>query len=890
MDGPSWEQLLPEDQHDSDSNLFGKLIGVRELLQVRPNGTNPLHLQMSPPSCYMLAPPAFQTLNAYQYNMSGSHLPSQAQGAALDLYKQQEQEPGQQPDGAPSTTTGPQPQAPRSRSSGRRGHMGFTPLARHGPSPASTPRPAAAQQAQRGAPQGHSPRDDGAAPTFDAASFLTPAVAKLPAPGLRSAGPRLHAAAHATSSIPTHVPFGSDPTQQRCLAVSSPQPAQPRQWGALPLLPQADTAPSQAVQEEERAQPLHRAGAKPRGFQGNNQNRRPRGSTAQQTTRRAAATHDQRGSMRSYFAPLRTSSSAAAPDVAKPGSSGGEDCIDQTQSARKTATEAAAAAPALPLPSSPPDTERDAIVCPTTVRRGALQQPARNGMGQVPVWRSKHRDRQPGEQQQQQQESLGLSLAPMQHGASAVAPAQASVHAQDSPDMHASEAAASVEEAGSPDSQPAQHQHSSMQGLEQASSQAVEAPALFVPETCMSQAGAAAAAPDSIPDTPDTKRGRFAASQQSRALQASQKQQQEDAGEGQTEALHMQGSQAAAAEAATKEQQEGTGDRSLCFGRPVLAAVPSPCGALVAVCLADAGSGSTACSVQIWRMNQGGQRPAWAGTVRTLLCADQPEGLQLQNGLCLKASGYGDLRLLHCACNPCLRALSHSLWWHQQKQACMPGHAKSEHLHQEATLLLMLLQEQCCSAGTVWAAATSASAAAALRDPRALCSRPLRQPEAAEQRAAAADACPHLLCAHDRRRPSLCCGCVPMWSCIIRLNASSAVMQKATSYRKGSACLTVSCRLALGQQTCQHALCCELNGSACLLAGEGGRLLRWRMQGSDWQSPEALPDLPAAAFGGIEFPNIAELAAAGPNGVLGCSSAGSVALWDHVKCAAVHRD
>ena len=62
------------------------------------------------------------------------------------------------------------------------------------------------------------------------------------------------------------------------------------------------------------------------------------------------------------------------------------------------------------------------------------------------------------------------------------------------------------------------------------------------------------------------------------------------------------------------------------------------------------------------------------------------------------------------------------------------------------------------------------------------------------------------------------------------------------------------------------------------------------MQGSDWQSPEALPDLPAAAFGGIEFPNIAELAAAGPNGVLGCSSAGSVALWDHVKCAAVHRD
>lgn len=105
------------------------------------------------------------------------------------------------------------------------------------------------------------------------------------------------------------------------------------------------------------------------------------------------------------------------------------------------------------------------------------------------------------------------------------------------------------------------------------------------------------------------------------------------------------GLQHAAAEAASKVQQEQARDKSLCFGRPVLAAVPSACGAFVAVCLADdARSGDAACSVQIWRMGTGarmGQHPAWAGTARALLLADRPAGLQLQHSLCLGACGCG---------------------------------------------------------------------------------------------------------------------------------------------------------------------------------------------------------------------------------------------------------
>lgn len=58
----------------------------------------------------------------------------------------------------------------------------------------------------------------------------------------------------------------------------------------------------------------------------------------------------------------------------------------------------------------------------------------------------------------------------------------------------------------------------------------------------------------------------------------------------------------------------------------------------------------------------------------------------------------------------------------------------------------------------------------------------------------------------------------------------------------------------------------------------------WRPGSGGWRSPLADAPLPAAVFGGIEFPNISELAQAGPGCLLGCSSAGSVALWDYTRC------
>jgi hypothetical protein len=69
------------------------------------------------------------------------------------------------------------------------------------------------------------------------------------------------------------------------------------------------------------------------------------------------------------------------------------------------------------------------------------------------------------------------------------------------------------------------------------------------------------------------------------------------------------------------------------------------------------------------------------------------------------------------------------------------------------------------------------------------------------------------------------------------------------------------------------------------VSGEGGGVQQWRLHASGGQSPEALPGLPAARFGGIEFPNIAQLALAGQGRMLGCSSAGSVALWDTARYA-----
>ncbi|BDA44163.1 hypothetical protein COCOBI_05-3470 [Coccomyxa sp. Obi] len=65
-------------------------------------------------------------------------------------------------------------------------------------------------------------------------------------------------------------------------------------------------------------------------------------------------------------------------------------------------------------------------------------------------------------------------------------------------------------------------------------------------------------------------------------------------------------------------------------------------------------------------------------------------------------------------------------------------------------------------------------------------------------------------------------------------------------------------------------------------AGEGGSVQRWRMSHA-CGSLEEMPPLPAAKFGKIEFPDIAQLLPAGPDCVLACSSTGSIALWDHTR-------
>ena len=77
-----------------------------------------------------------------------------------------------------------------------------------------------------------------------------------------------------------------------------------------------------------------------------------------------------------------------------------------------------------------------------------------------------------------------------------------------------------------------------------------------------------------------------------------------------------------------------------------------------------------------------------------------------------------------------------------------------------------------------------------------------------------------------------------------------------------------------------------LTAAACSCSGSQGRAARCRCGGratAGGGGPVAGPPLPAAVFGGVEFPNVAELAPAGPGRVLGCSSAGSVALWDYAR-------
>ncbi|EIE25919.1 hypothetical protein COCSUDRAFT_40146 [Coccomyxa subellipsoidea C-169] len=86
-------------------------------------------------------------------------------------------------------------------------------------------------------------------------------------------------------------------------------------------------------------------------------------------------------------------------------------------------------------------------------------------------------------------------------------------------------------------------------------------------------------------------------------------------------------------------------------------------------------------------------------------------------------------------------------------------------------------------------------------------------------------------------------------------------------------------RLSSPQQT----TCLLVSGEDHMFAaGEGGSVQQWRVSDAA-DSFKELPALPAAKYGNIEFPNIAQLAPAGPDCILACSSTGSVALWNHAR-------
>ena len=68
-----------------------------------------------------------------------------------------------------------------------------------------------------------------------------------------------------------------------------------------------------------------------------------------------------------------------------------------------------------------------------------------------------------------------------------------------------------------------------------------------------------------------------------------------------------------------------------------------------------------------------------------------------------------------------------------------------------------------------------------------------------------------------------------------------------------------------------------------MLAGQGGHLHCWTLTDNVEEVESTYQCLPAAAYGRVTFPDIASLAHAGPGCILGCSSVGSVALWNYAR-------
>ena len=66
-------------------------------------------------------------------------------------------------------------------------------------------------------------------------------------------------------------------------------------------------------------------------------------------------------------------------------------------------------------------------------------------------------------------------------------------------------------------------------------------------------------------------------------------------------------------------------------------------------------------------------------------------------------------------------------------------------------------------------------------------------------------------------------------------------------------------------------------------AGQGGHLHCWTLTNDAEEVEPSYLCLPAAAYGRVTFPDIASLAHAEPGCILGCSSVGSVALWNYAR-------
>ena len=240
-------------------------------------------------------------------------------------------------------------------------------------------------------------------------------MGRLPAPGQSLQRCPAHSGTR-HSDIPTVLPATGAQLVRSVGVHSPPHAAQPRQWGILPLLQQAGGAPpggaAQQQQQQVSAPPgravlqQHRGGshagaapaaaAKPRGFQGQLQNRRPRGNAGasqQQAAgaRRAAggAGAAAQGGLKAKFGRLQQAKATSEPS---------HPAAPDMQNGRKRAgsrgPEEATADPPAEGRRSPPaqqPTPLDEIECLPSARKGPSSSLERMPSGEAPVWHVKGR-------------------------------------------------------------------------------------------------------------------------------------------------------------------------------------------------------------------------------------------------------------------------------------------------------------------------------------------------------------------------------------------------------------------------------------------------------------------------------------------------------------------